>query len=141
MRAKPVNPLQQERGFGFWLQQIHLLLTWALTYLVGAGMYKAADFATAVDMADKLVMFGGPGHTSALYTNPYNKDRITAFGLKLKTVRLLINTPSLHGAMGDQFNALDPSLTMVRHGAPPPISPVACYHTAIINLAKANTGR
>ena len=76
-------------------------------------MYRAADFEAAVDMADKLVMYGGPGHTSALYTNVINTERIRAFGLKLKTVRLLVNTPSLHGAMGDQFNAMDPTLTMV----------------------------
>ena len=58
------------------------------------GMYRAPNFHTAVDMADKLIKFGGPGHTSVLYTNPLNTAHIEQFGRVIKTVRVLINTPA-----------------------------------------------
>ncbi|GAX83565.1 hypothetical protein CEUSTIGMA_g10990.t1 [Chlamydomonas eustigma] len=77
------------------------------------GMYRAADYASAVDMADRLVRFAGPGHTSVLYTNPLNRDHIDRFGSVVKTVRVLINTPASQGAIGDFYNFhLDPSLTL-----------------------------
>lgn len=77
------------------------------------AMYKAPNFETAVTMADKLITFGGPGHTSVLYTNPLNKAHIEHYGNIIKTVRILINTPSAQGAIGDLYNFhLDPSLTL-----------------------------
>lgn len=77
------------------------------------GMYKAKNFDEAVDKAAKLVEFGGFGHTSVLYTNPVNKDRMTKFGNVVKTARILINMPSSHGAIGDIYNfKLAPSLTL-----------------------------
>jgi len=77
------------------------------------AMYKAPGFEKAVDMADKLITFGGPGHTSVLYTNPLNKAAIDHFGKIVKTVRILINTPASQGAIGDLYNFhLDPSLTL-----------------------------
>ena len=58
------------------------------------GMYRASDFNKAVDMADRLIRFAGPGHTSVLYTNPLNKAHIDHYGRVIQTVRILINTPA-----------------------------------------------
>ena len=78
------------------------------------GMFKAKDFEDAVEKAEKLVEMGGLGHTSVLYTDQdANKDRVAYFGKKMKTCRILINTPSSHGAIGDLYNFdLAPSLTL-----------------------------
>jgi acetaldehyde dehydrogenase / alcohol dehydrogenase len=77
------------------------------------ALYHAADFRAAVDLADKLVRFGGLGHTSVIYTDARNIDRIDYAGSRLKTGRVLINTPASQGAIGDIYNfKLDPSLTL-----------------------------
>ncbi|BAY23800.1 aldehyde-alcohol dehydrogenase [Calothrix sp. NIES-2100] len=77
------------------------------------AMYRAATFPEAVEKAEQLVEFGGLGHTSVLYTNPANLDDIAYFENKMKTGRVLINTPSSQGAIGDLYNfKLDPSLTL-----------------------------
>ncbi|NMF58141.1 bifunctional acetaldehyde-CoA/alcohol dehydrogenase [Pseudanabaena yagii GIHE-NHR1] len=77
------------------------------------AMYHANDFHDAVDKAEALVLFGGHGHTSVLYTAPNNQDHIRYFEHKLETSRVLINTPSSQGAIGDLYNfRLDPSLTL-----------------------------
>lgn len=77
------------------------------------AMYRAKNFHDAVDKAEKLISFGGPGHTAALYTNPANLDDIAYFENHIKTGRVLINTPSSQGAIGDLYNfKLDPSLTL-----------------------------
>src|SRR5919202_278049 len=77
------------------------------------AMYRARDFREAVDKAGQLIDFGGRGHTSVLYTAPANKEHITYFESKLETGRVLINTPSSQGAIGDLYNfKLDPSLTL-----------------------------
>ena len=77
------------------------------------AMYRAKDFTEAVDKAEALVLFGGHGHTSVLYTAPHNKNNIRYFEHKLETSRVLINTPSSQGAIGDLYNfRLDPSLTL-----------------------------
>jgi len=77
------------------------------------ALYCAPDFHTAVDQAKQLVNFAGRGHTSVLYTNPDNSDRITHFEAEVATSRVLINTPSSQGAIGDLYNfKLDPSLTL-----------------------------
>ncbi len=77
------------------------------------AMYHAQDFRHAVDRAEELILFGGHGHTSALYTNPSNQDHIRYFESKVETSRVLINTPSSQGAIGDLYNfRLDPSLTL-----------------------------
>ncbi len=58
------------------------------------------------------MQFGGRGHTAALYTNPGNKAHIRKFEDSVQTARVLINTPSSQGAIGDLYNfRLDPSLT------------------------------
>lgn len=78
------------------------------------GMFRATNFADAVDQAVEMVNLGGIGHTSALYTDQdLNKDRISYFGEKMKTARILINTPTSQGGIGDLYNfALAPSLTL-----------------------------
>ncbi|MDQ2098813.1 MAG: bifunctional acetaldehyde-CoA/alcohol dehydrogenase [Tychonema bourrellyi B0820] len=77
------------------------------------AMYRATDFHDAVEKAEALILFGGHGHTSALYTAPSNQEHIRYFENKVETSRVLINTPSSQGAIGDLYNfRLDPSLTL-----------------------------
>lgn len=76
-------------------------------------MYRASTFEEAVDKSESLVEFGGRGHTAALYTSPANADHIKRFEDTVETARVLINTPSSQGAIGDIYNfRLDPSLTL-----------------------------
>lgn len=77
------------------------------------AMYRAKDFADAVTKAEALIAFGGRGHTSVLYTAPANRAHEEYFESRMKTSRVLINTPSSQGAIGDLYNfRLDPSLTL-----------------------------
>ncbi len=78
------------------------------------AMYRAKDFADAVSKAEALVVLGGIGHTAVLYTDQDQQDaRIRFFGDKIKTGRILINTPSSQGGIGDLYNfKLAPSLTL-----------------------------
>ncbi|MDF2784409.1 MAG: acetaldehyde dehydrogenase [Pantoea eucrina] len=78
------------------------------------AMYRAKDFTDAVEKAEKLVAMGGIGHTSCLYTDQDNESgRIHYFGDKMKTARILINTPASQGGIGDLYNfKLAPSLTL-----------------------------
>ncbi|PSN17283.1 bifunctional acetaldehyde-CoA/alcohol dehydrogenase [filamentous cyanobacterium CCP5] len=77
------------------------------------AMYRASDFEDAVSKAKQLVHFGGRGHTAVLYTEPGNIDHIRRFEDSVETARVLINTPSSQGAIGDLYNfRLDPSLTL-----------------------------
>ncbi len=78
------------------------------------AMYKAKDFADALDKADKLVEDGGFGHTSSVYLNEITEqEKLNAFAARMKTCRILVNTPSAHGGIGDLYNfKLAPSLTL-----------------------------
>ncbi|MEM8602669.1 MAG: bifunctional acetaldehyde-CoA/alcohol dehydrogenase [Cyanobacteria bacterium P01_H01_bin.121] len=77
------------------------------------AMYRAANFEEAVNQAEALVELGGRGHTAVLYTSPSNLDHIRRFEDCVQTSRVLINTPSSQGAIGDLYNfRLDPSLTL-----------------------------
>ena len=77
------------------------------------AMYKAKDYKEAVDMAHKLVLIGGAGHSAALYTDTRVKDRVDFFAKTIPTCRLLINSPSSQGGIGDLYNfKLEPSLTL-----------------------------
>ena len=78
------------------------------------AMYRAKDFADALDKAAQLVADGGYGHTSSLYVNAQSeKEKIAAFAARMKTCRILVNTPSSHGGIGDLYNfKLAPSLTL-----------------------------
>lgn len=78
------------------------------------ALYRRKDFAAALDAAAALVALGGIGHTSVLYTDQdRHAERVVAFGERMKTARILINTPSSHGGIGDLYNFnLAPSLTL-----------------------------
>lgn len=78
------------------------------------AMYRARDFEDAVEIAEKLVAMDGIGHTSCLYTDQDNQsERVKYFGDKMKTARILINTPASQGGIGDLYNfKLAPSLTL-----------------------------
>ncbi len=78
------------------------------------AMYRAKDFKDALDKAEKLIADGGYGHTSSLYVNVNSsQDKIVEFGERMKTCRILVNTPSSHGGIGDLYNfKLAPSLTL-----------------------------
>jgi acetaldehyde dehydrogenase/alcohol dehydrogenase len=78
------------------------------------ALYRARDFEDAVDKAAALVALEGIGHTSVLYTDQDGRrDRVNAFSARMKTSRILINTPSSQGGIGDLYNfSLAPSLTL-----------------------------
>ncbi|MBQ2983649.1 MAG: bifunctional acetaldehyde-CoA/alcohol dehydrogenase [Candidatus Gastranaerophilales bacterium] len=76
-------------------------------------MYKAKNFEEATEMAHELVLKGGAGHTSVLYTDERKEDRINAYAEKMPSCRILINSPSSQGGIGDLFNfKLEPSLSL-----------------------------
>ena len=78
------------------------------------AMYKATSFEDALEKAYKLIEDGGLGHTSSLYVNTVTeKEKIEKFYNKMKTCRVLINTPASQGGIGDLYNfKLAPSLTL-----------------------------
>ncbi len=78
------------------------------------AMYKAKTFADALDKAEHLIADGGYGHTSSLYINAVTeREKIAEFSERMKTCRMLINTPSSQGGIGDLYNfKLAPSLTL-----------------------------
>ncbi len=77
------------------------------------AMYRAATFQQGVELAAQLVNFGGKGHTAVLYTDPANRDDLAYFEHHVAAARVLLNTPSSQGAIGDLYNfKLDPSLTL-----------------------------
>ncbi len=77
------------------------------------ALYKAKNYEEAVENAHKLVLIGGAGHSAALYTDERVQDRIDYFAKKIPTCRLLINSPSSQGGIGDLYNfKLEPSLTL-----------------------------
>lgn len=78
------------------------------------AMYKSENFNDAVAKAAQLVADGGYGHTSSLYINVgTGQENISKFQMAMKTCRILINTPSSHGGIGDLYNfKLAPSLTL-----------------------------
>ena len=78
------------------------------------GMYRANSFEDALDKASNLIDDGGLGHTSSLYINTITgEDKIKMFYERMKTCRILINTPSSQGGIGDLYNfKLTPSLTL-----------------------------
>ena len=78
------------------------------------AMYKAKDFDDALYKADMLVRGGGLGHTAAIYIDEQKEqERLSAFCEKMKTCRILVNTPAAQGGIGDLYNfRLTPSLTL-----------------------------
>ncbi|MBQ8759072.1 MAG: iron-containing alcohol dehydrogenase, partial [Clostridia bacterium] len=78
------------------------------------AMYRANNFEDALAMAEVLVRDGGYGHTSSIYLNEITeKEKLDTFQNRMKTCRILVNTPSSQGGIGDLYNfALKPSLTL-----------------------------
>ncbi len=78
------------------------------------AMYKAKDIRDAFDKAEHLIADGGYGHTSSIYLNAgTEKEKLDEFAARMKTCRILVNTPSSHGGIGDLYNfKLTPSLTL-----------------------------
>jgi acetaldehyde dehydrogenase/alcohol dehydrogenase len=77
------------------------------------AMYKAKTFDEAIEKAEQLVADGGYGHTSSLYINVNEKEKMAKHAAAMKTCRILVNTPSSHGGIGDIYNfKLQPSLTL-----------------------------
>ena len=78
------------------------------------AMYRFKSFDKAIEMADQLVKDGGYGHTASLFINTViEKEKQAKFENAMKTCRIVINTPSSHGGIGDLFNfKLAPSLTL-----------------------------
>ena len=78
------------------------------------AMYKSKSFEDAMGKAERLVFDGGIGHSSSLFINTMTEqEKIDAFVTRMKTCRVLINTPSSHGGIGDLYNfKLLPSLTL-----------------------------
>ena len=78
------------------------------------AMYRATDFEDALRIADRLVRDGGFGHTASVYLDPVGaKQKLDAFAHAMKACRILVNTPSSQGGIGDLYNfRLAPSLTL-----------------------------
>ena len=78
------------------------------------AMYRAKDIQDAFQKAEKLVADGGYGHTSSIYLDEINeKEKVAEFTSRMKTCRILVNTPSSQGGIGDIYNfKLAPSLTL-----------------------------
>lgn len=77
------------------------------------AMYKAENFDEALEIADTLVRGGGFGHTAAIYIDERECERLNAFCERMKTCRILVNTPAAQGGIGDLYNfRLTPSLTL-----------------------------
>ncbi len=78
------------------------------------AMYRAKDFSDAVAKAERLIADGGFGHTSSVYLNAVTeREKLDYFKSRMKTGRVLVNTPSSHGGIGDVYNfRTTPSLTL-----------------------------
>ena len=78
------------------------------------AMYRARDIGDAFTKAERLVADGGYGHTSSIYLNTATEgEKLREFSERMKTCRILVNTPSSHGGIGDLYNfKLAPSLTL-----------------------------
>lgn len=77
------------------------------------AMYKAKTFDEAIAKAERLVADGGYGHTSAIYIDVNEKEKLAIHESAMKTCRILVNTPAAHGGIGDLYNfKLAPSLTL-----------------------------
>ncbi len=77
------------------------------------AMYRSKSFDEAIAKAERLVADGGYGHTASIYIDPKETDKLNRFEATMKTCRIVINTPSSHGGIGDLYNfKLRPSLTL-----------------------------
>ncbi|GHU25321.1 aldehyde-alcohol dehydrogenase [Spirochaetia bacterium] len=78
------------------------------------ALYRAKDFNDAIDKAEQLIRDGGYGHTASVYLDTgTSQAKLEAFAGRMKTCRIIVNTPSSHGGIGDLYNfKLAPSLTL-----------------------------
>ena len=78
------------------------------------AMYRAKDIGDAFDKAEHLIADGGYGHTSSIYLNAGTEQaKLNEFAARMKTCRILVNTPSSQGGIGDLYNfKLPPSMTL-----------------------------
>ncbi len=78
------------------------------------AMYRASDIQDAFEKAERLIADGGRGHTSAIYLNTATEQaKLAEFQARMKTCRIVVNSPSSHGGLGDLYNfAMTPSLTL-----------------------------
>ena len=78
------------------------------------AMYKAEDFEDAVQKAEQLIADGGYGHTSSIYLDTIKEqEKLQIFSSRMKTCRIIVNTPASQGGIGDLYNfRLAPSLTL-----------------------------
>ena len=77
------------------------------------AMYKYTTFDEAIEKADRLIKDNGYGHTAAIFIDTKEKEDLTRFEAAMKACRIIVNTPSSHGAIGDLYNfKLAPSLTL-----------------------------
>ncbi len=77
------------------------------------AMYKAKTFEDAIAKAERLIEDGGYGHTASLYIHPAQTERLAQHQAAMKTCRIVVNTPSSFGGIGDIYNfKLAPSLTL-----------------------------
>ncbi len=78
------------------------------------AMYRAEDFTSALRMAGQLIAAGGGGHTASVYLDPVTQpEKLQEFSCQMRACRILVNTPSAQGGIGDLYNfRLAPSLTL-----------------------------
>ena len=77
------------------------------------GLYHATDFENAVTVCEAMINLAGRGHTSAIHTSFERQDRIKYYASRVATGRVIVNSPSTHGALGDIYNfRMEPSLTL-----------------------------
>ncbi|MEG2480807.1 MAG: bifunctional acetaldehyde-CoA/alcohol dehydrogenase [Clostridia bacterium] len=78
------------------------------------AMYKAKDFEDAAKKAERLIEDGGHGHTASIYLNPNTqREKLMKFAQMVETCRIVVNTPSSQGGIGDLYNfKFAPSLTL-----------------------------
>ena len=74
------------------------------------GVLRARDTVHGIQLADQMLNFGGLGHSAVLHSQ--NDEVIDQFSLAMKAGRIIINSPSTHGAIGDIYNTNMPSLTL-----------------------------
>ena len=77
------------------------------------AMYKAKNFDDAIAKAERLVADGGYGHTSSIFVDPSETEKLAKHAHAMKTCRIIVNCPSSHGGLGDLYNFnMTPSLTL-----------------------------
>ena len=72
--------------------------------------YIVQDSEEGINKAERLLEFGGLGHSAVIHSE--NKKTILKFSEKMKAGRIIVNSPSTHGAIGDIYNTNMPSLTL-----------------------------